>query len=277
MLAAAEGYATTMEFFMNRNNLEVGPERNSLEGDSRVVSLELVRVVLSGGRLLDSDAWQVDNMSPHHLSIFLRNHRMCIVAYAYEPGDDMMCSAVMELPADAWSLPPHAILVNPVSPSVPYDIMEAATTRLQRTEGAGPDPARNSLVISVARSTLRELGRNLRHLQQPVRYQFVVATRSLTGAVVEMSRSNLVDLTAPEPVRGAFGGVYVESESGHGGFDVRRIQGPGGDTTALESVLWSMPEADFLDFALQCILRAQDRRVQLPIPGTVSQAALEVD
>lgn len=272
MLAAAEGYATTMEFFMNRNSLE-----RVIEENGRVVSPELVRVVLSGGSAVDSDAWQVSSMSPHHLSIFLRNHRMCIVAYAYDADDDVAPAAVMELPADAWSLPPHAIVVSPISPSVPYDILEAATTRLQRTEGAGPDPARNSLVISVARSTLRELGRNLRHLQQPVRYRFVVATRSLTGAVVEMSRSNLVDLTAPEPVRGAFGGVYVESESGHGGFDVRRIEGAGEDTTALESLLWSMPEADFLDFAIRCILRAQERRVHLAIPGTVSQAALEVD
>jgi hypothetical protein len=77
--------------------------------------------------------------------------------------------------ADTWSLPPHAIVVSPISPSVQYTIMEAATTLLHcplhQTEGAGPDPARNSLVISVARSTLRELRQNLRHLQQPVRYR----------------------------------------------------------------------------------------------------------
>ena len=94
---------------------------------------------------------------------------------------------------------------------------------------------------------------------------------------MEMSRSRMVDLTAPEPVRGAFGGVYVESQSGEGGFDVRQIQGPGADTSALESVLWSMAEADFLDFALRCILRAQESRDHMAIPGTVMQAALEVD
>jgi hypothetical protein len=107
-------------FFMNRNRLE-----GVIEEKLRVVSLELVRVVVSVGSTVDSDAWQVSNMNQHHLSIFLRNHRMCIVAYA--------------------------IVVSPISPSVQYNIMEAATTllhcQLQRTEGAGPDPARNSLVI----------------------------------------------------------------------------------------------------------------------------------
>ena len=36
-------------------------------------------------------------MNPHHLSSFLHNHRMCIVAYAYEADDDVAPAAVMEL------------------------------------------------------------------------------------------------------------------------------------------------------------------------------------
>ena len=220
MLAAAETYANFTETLVDRNNW---PEMTEVHThDLRIVRIMLAAPDAMQGEQLGVHYLQTMGLREHSLSVFLRNHRMCIVAYAYDADDDIAPSAVMELPADAWSLPPHARLASPVaSPAVPFDILASDPTRLQRAEGAGPDPTRNTLVISVARSALRELGRNLRNLQQPVRYTFVVATRSLTGSVVEMSRSRMVDLTAPEPVRGAFGGVYVESQSGEGGFDVR--------------------------------------------------------
>jgi hypothetical protein len=260
-----------MGLIVNRNNWS-----GVIEREDGVLSVGLVRVIFNTDGWLSvlGDEDHAPTMrSAHSLSAFLGSHRMCIVAYVYEPGEDLAPAAVMELPADAWSLPPHAALASPAdSGRIPYD-----ATRIQRAEGAGPDPTRSVLVISVARSTLRELGRNVRHLQQPVRYSFVVGTRSLTGTVVEMSRSEMVDLTAPDPVRGAFGGAYVESQTRQGGFDVRHVQSPAPDTSALESVLWSMPEPDFLDFALVCILRAQETRSHMAIPGTVMQAALEVD
>jgi hypothetical protein len=207
------------------------------------------------------------------LSRFLSSHRMAMIVYAYEPGNDLSPAVATELPADVWSLPPHAADPVHADPNIiPY---EAA--RLRRAEGAGADPTRTALVVSMARSSLRELGRNLRGLQHPIRYQFVVGTRSLSGTVVEIARSELVDFSSPGPVTGAFGGMYVLSTTNDTGFDVRHIRDPVTDTSALESVVWSIPEEDFVDFAMLCIVRAQQTRELNAVPGAVAQAVLEVD
>ena len=207
------------------------------------------------------------------LSRFLSTHRMAMIVYAYEPGDDLSPALATELPADVWSLPPHAADPVHANPNViPY---EAA--RLRRGDGRGADPTRTALVVSMARSSLRELGRNLRGLQHPIRYQFVVGTRSLSGGVVEIARSELVDFASPGQVAGAFGGMYVLSTTNDTGFDVRHIQDPVTDTSALESVVWSIPEEDFVDFAMLCIVRAQQTRALNAVPDLVAQAVLEVD
>jgi hypothetical protein len=207
------------------------------------------------------------------LSLFLSSHRMAMLVYAYEPDNTLSPAGVSELPADVWTLPPHA--ADPVTADrnlIPY---EAA--RLRRGDGAGPDPSRSALVVSLARSSLRELGRNLRGLQHPIRYQFVVGTRSLYGGVVEIARSELVDFSTPGRVAGAFGGMYVLSTTNDTGFDVRHLQDPVTDTSALETVAWSIPEEDFVDFAMLCIARAQHTRELNTVPGVGGQAILEVD
>lgn len=209
----------------------------------------------------------------NRLSVFLSNHRMCMIVYAYDPTDSLCPAAVMELPADVWSLPPHATdPENADRNRIPYD-----ASRLRRSNGAGPDPSRSVLVVSMPRSSLRELGRNLRGMPQPMRYRFVVGTRSLSGGVVEIARSEMVDFSSPGQVTGAFGGMYVLSTTNETGFDIQHIRDPVTDTTALESAVWSISEEDFVDFAMLCIARAQQVREQSAVPGLVMQADLQAE
>jgi hypothetical protein len=269
MLAAQENQGFAISYLTGL--VEPWPRRVIADDDGVFRSVGILGVV--AGHNIITAVIGPYTQTEDRLSLFLSNHRMAMLVYAYEPDNTLSPAGVSELPADVWSLPPHA--TDPVNADrnlIPY---EAA--RLRRGEGAGADPTRTALVVSMPRSSLRELGRNLRGLQQPIRYRFVVGTRSLSGGVVEIARSELVDFSTPEPVRGAFGGMYVLSTTNDTGFDVRHIQDPVTDTSALESVVWSIPEEDFVDFAMLCIARAQHTREQNAVPGVRDQAILEVD
>jgi hypothetical protein len=264
-MVAQDAYAANMALIIRRNSLvqhmlflEAGAPRPSGMLGFIIDENALMTTVLSG------------ESAANRLRVFLNNHRMCMVVYAYEAGEDLIPAAVNELPAECWSLPPHAA-EDPHR--IPYD----DSTRIRRGEGEGPDPSKGVVVVSMARSSLRELGRNLRELQQPIRYRFVVGTRSLGGTVVEIARSELVDFAAPEPRKGAFGGMFVECNIGRTGFDVRRIQSPPDDTAALESVLWCIAEDQFVDTALACINQSWAAPARAQAPGPMMDAALEID
>lgn len=257
MLVAQAGQTATLGYILGMNRGRTESFFLQEDGTLRQVTLVVV--------------------GPHseetRLQTFLNNHRMCMLVYAYEPGDSLSPAVATELPADVWSLPPHA--TDPENADwnrVPYE-----GSRLHRRNGAGPDPSRSVLVVSMPRSSLRELGRNLRGLQQPLRYQFVVGTRSLSGGVVEIARSEMVDFSSPGRVTGAFGGMYVLSTTAETGFDVQHIRDPVTDTSALETVVWSISEDDFVDFAMTCMERAQEAQAQGFLPGTIAQADLVVD
>jgi len=268
LLAAQETYAADLGFIVRRNRLsqhmlflEAGAPRPAGFLAYIVDENTLVTSMLSGAREED------------RLRVFLNSHRMCMLVYAYEPGDDLAPAAAMELPTEVWTLPPYATGATADAHRIPYEL----NTRIQRGEGTGPDPTKSVLVISMPRSSLREMGRNLRHLPHPIRYRFVVGTRSLTGSVVEISRSELVDLAAPDQPKGAFGGTYVQSNTHQAGFDVRSLQTLSEDTGALESVVWSITEEDFMEIALARLHEAQVTQARMAVPGPMTQAALEVE
>jgi len=198
---------------------------------------------------------------------FLSQHRMCMIVYAYEPEEDLSPASVTELPADVWSLP--RLASEPTGPADHMQIPYENNARIRRGPGQGPDIGRNALVISLPRSSLRELGRNMRALSHPIRYRFVIGTRTLMDNIVEIARSELVDFTAPNQPQGAFGGIYVPSTSNPWGFDVRYLQEPSMDTGSLESVVWSIPEDEFVDFATLCVIRALNGPDNL-VPAVVS-------
>lgn len=268
LLAAQEGYATAIGYVLGNNEGETHSFIIEENGTTRPLG---VVGVLSDRTIITA---VIGNYSyENRLSLFLSNHRMAMIVYAYEPGEDLAPAAVTELPADVLSMPPQAIdPVNADPNQIPYE-----QSRLRRSEGRGPDQSRTILVCSLARSSLRQLGRNMRLLQQPIRYRFVIGTRSLSGGVVEIARSELLDFSSADPPLGMFGGTYVPSTTGDTGFDVRHIQGPSSDTGALESVVWSICEEDFVDFAMLCIARTQQSQGMQIVPGMLTQADLEVD
>lgn len=256
MLVAQGGQTTTLGYLLGTARERI--ESYILQEDG---TLRPIRLVVVGQYSEES-----------RLQAFLSQHRMCMLVYAYEPGDSLSPAVATELPADPWTLPPHAM--EPEPEGADRDRIPYGAARLRRSDGAGPDPSQSVLAVSLPRSSLRELGRNLQGLQHPIRYQFVVGTRSLSDGVVEIARSEMVDFSSPGQVTGAFGGMYVLSTTNETGFDVRMLQDPAEPSTAaLESVVWSIAQDRFVDYAIMCISRAHHE--QMAMPGVVEQAELE--
>ena len=227
--------------------------------------------------LLHDRAPDQDAVSAERLAFFFENHRMCLFVYAYEPGENEIPAGVFEFLLDVWSLPPSPPNTQ-VAPSAVYGESSPGSeqhinARMRRSVGEGPDPNVPALVASMGRAAVRELARNLDALQHPIRYRFVIGTRSLMGTVVEITRSELVDLHAPDPVRGVFGGLFVPCCVNGAGFEVAYLQGDREGIRELESVRWAIPESMFLGTALSRILQMQTlpagRPVQLQSAGQV--------
>lgn len=196
-----------------------------------------------------------------YLAFFFQNHQMRMFVYAYESGDDTTPVATMDFPLDVWSIPP----TPPHTLAIPRAVYGEAhpgsghgiSLRTRRSGGLGPDPNTAALVASLGRATIRELARNVECFQHPLRYRFVVGTRSMTGSVVEITRSDWVDLHAPAPPMGVFGGIYVPCTVESAGFEVGCLYGLGTAPRELESVMWVIPEDLFLPTALSRILLPQ--------------------
>lgn len=268
MEADRENLASAMLYTQGSNGISyiftratIVNETTNTEQDNRAGTLDLV-----GIRMNHNLIW-AEATPQQTLSDFLAHHRMFMNVYAYEPNEDLLPAFVTELPADVWSLPPLA--TEPTSPADFMNIPYESNSRIRRGQGAGPDPSCTALVLSLPRSSLRELGRNLRSLQCPIRYRFVIGTRSLAGTVVEIARSELVDFAQPDHSQGAFGGIHIPSTSIPSGFDIRHLQQPSPDTAALESVVWSIREDIFLSFASMSILQAS-RSSGLPLIQNLS-------
>jgi hypothetical protein len=217
------------------------------------------------------------SISAERLSFFFENHQMRLFVYAYEPSDNTTTAAVFEFPLDVWSLPPSPPNTQ-VAPSAVYGESSPGSEqhvneRVRRSVGEGPDPNVPALVASIGRAAVRGLARNLEPLEHPILYRFAIGTRSLMGAVVEITRSDLVDLHAPDPVRGVFGGIFVPCSVNGAGFEVAYLQGDRDGIRELESIRWAIPESMFLGTALSRILPMQTplvaRAVQVQNVGQV--------
>lgn len=232
-------------------------------------------------RLLLSETAEMtdEEREAERLAVFLEHHRMCLSVYAYEQDDQIAPIAVMEFPMDMWTLPPTAsntsVNPQPIGPSM-LPASDAHNRRIHRREGEGPEQNTRILSGSMQLQSLRELGRNLRGFQHPLLFRFVLGTRSLNNSVVELARSELVDLGNPNPVPGAFGGNYVASNVPGISFEIRHLEGQDDRPRELDSVVWYTSERNFLAFAMECIVQgheAQWRRI-MHVPSAPDVAIL---
>jgi len=226
-------------------------------------------------RILLSETTQMtdEERESQRLTAFLEHHRMCLSVYAYEQEDLIVPVAIMEFPMDMWTLPPTA--VNTTVAPEPLGSPESASNNLRnarthRRDGPGPDPNTRVLSGSLQLQSLREMGRNLRGFQHPLRFRFVLGTRSLNNSCVELARSDLVDIGDPNFVTGAFGGNFVASNVPGINFEIRHLEGRDDRPRELDSVVWYTSERNFLAYALECIVQgheAQWRRIMHSPPG----------
>lgn len=240
--------------------------------------MEVLRMALS------ESAQTEEEREADRLETFLQHHRMCLSVYAYEREDLVAPVSVMEFPMDMWALPPTArntaAVPQPLGPSARAAEPDRnnLNIRLQRREGEGPDPSAPVLAGSLQRQSLRELGRNLQGFQHPLMFRFVLGTRSLSNSVVELARTGLVDLEAPDPVAGAFGGSYVPSSVPGIGFEIRHFEGRDDRPRELDSVVWYTAQHTFLNFALECILQGQRTQWQRLVQhGSMQETIIVID
>jgi hypothetical protein len=167
---------------------------------------------------------------PGSFLAFMRWHRITLTVYAYEAGDPQFPRAVCEYP------------------------MEVSL------EGGG------QISASLSRDSLRQLVVNLRLLDNPTGFVFVVGTRSLEGAVVLLDRS-------PYALVGSLGRVGGLTFLAH--FEVA-TQGQ-----ELSGVRWVLSEAHFLALArLRVLASAPEIVVDVEaelLSANATPDAIEVD
>ena len=131
----------------------------------------------------------------------------------------------------------------------------------RRRPGPGPNPENPALCATLSRTNIRHLALNLRGLEHPMSYMLVVGSRSMSGAAVELARTDLF-----RPVHGgalgAFGGTHLPSSVEGAGFEYTTLRG-NADALELETLHWFISEPDFLFLALPRIVVFDQIRVQV--------------
>jgi len=201
-----------------------------------------------------------DELASDRLYFFLQSHPLCLLVYVYETGEDVQHSAVFEFPLIVFST---------------YTLQTTRNEDANDTNAADSRHEDRMLNATLALDSLRELARNTRTLEHPVRYVFVVGTRSLSDSVVEVARSSMADLMCPHPIGMPSGGMFVPCDIARSGFEVRHLEGYRNGTRELGSVAWAIPERLFLSTALSRITQVQDAQF-LRVPGA-SAAYVVID
>ena len=229
VLAAQEGIANIMEGLEGAGSISLILERIRM-----VAPFNIMEANLPPG-LVENNA-PLAELSPEvnagRLSYFFAHHRIRLLVYAYEPGEVTVPAAVLEFPMDVWT-----------------------TQELGEPE--------NRLNAMLSRASLRDLARNLRTLEQPIRYVFVVGTRSIGGAVIEIARSVMVDPGDRTLTTLANRTLSVACNVPNSNFEVRRLQGGQANAIGLERLSWGIPEHLFLSTVMARITQTHEAQLRV--------------
>ena len=237
----------------------------------------------------------VSEIHTERLAFFFRHHRLCLHVYAYEPGDSNP-SAVLESPMEVWAMPHLTDSANAVPSNTGTarasnaaqgntGMAQASSMQEQRMSMEGLDNGLSMLNASLSRASIRDLVRNVSTLEQPVRYMFVVGTRTDSGSLVEIARSNrtsLVDANHLVVLNGGNqpmmlnsgnqpmmlnGGVCIPCDVDGASFVLRYAQGLHQTSPSIESLSWAIPERRFLSTVLSRLAHLQGEQGMSPVPA----------